>query len=49
VVPATGYFGNGYEATVTKSDGSKVEIRLDGSFDVMTGPGGAPSPPRFHA
>jgi hypothetical protein len=44
----TDYFGNGYEVTVTKSDGSKVEIHLDGSFDVMSHPGGwggAPPPP----
>jgi nicotinic acid phosphoribosyltransferase len=31
----TDYFGNGYEVTVTKSDGSKVEIHLDSSFEVM--------------
>jgi len=36
----TDYFGNGYEVTVTKSDGSKVEIHLDSSFNVMAGPGG---------
>ena len=44
----TDYFGNGYEVTVTKSDGSKVEIHLDSSFDVIGppgGPGGAPPPP----
>src|SRR4051794_4023623 len=44
------YFGNGYEVTVTKSDGSKVEIHLDSSFDVMGPPGargGAP-PPGFN-
>ena len=44
----TDYFGDGYEVTVTKSDGSKVEIHLDGSFDVMAPPGGwggAPPPP----
>jgi len=44
----TDYFGKGYEVTVTKSDGSKVEIHLDSSFDVMGppgGPGGAPPPP----
>jgi hypothetical protein len=44
----TDYFGNGYEVTVTKPDGSKVEIHLDSSFDVMWppgGPGGAPPPP----
>ncbi|HJQ84558.1 MAG TPA: hypothetical protein VKA21_10805 [Candidatus Binatia bacterium] len=45
----TDYFGDGYEVTVTKSDGTKVEIHLDSSFDVMPhpmgppgGPGGAP-------
>jgi hypothetical protein len=36
----TDYSGNGYEVTVTKSDGSKVEIHLDSSFNVMTRPGG---------
>ena len=36
----TDYFGNGYEVTVTKSDGSEVEIHLDSSFNVMGGPGG---------
>jgi hypothetical protein len=44
----TDYVDNGYEVTVTKSDGSKVEIHLDSSFDVMWppgGPGGAPPPP----
>jgi hypothetical protein len=43
----TDYFGNGYEVTVTKSDGSKVELHLDSSFAVMgppAGPGGAPPP-----
>jgi hypothetical protein len=37
----TNYFGNGYEVTVTKPDGSKVEIHLDSSFNVMAGPGGS--------
>src|SRR6478609_1810122 len=45
----TDYFGNGYEVTVTKSDGSKAEIHLDSSFIVMGPPGrwGAapPAPP----
>ena len=44
----TDCFGNGYEVTVTKSDGSKVEIHLDSSFEVMGPPGGrggAPAPP----
>jgi hypothetical protein len=36
----TDYFGNGYEVTVTKSDGTKVEIHLDSSFEVMGPPGG---------
>jgi len=36
----TDYFGNGYEVTVTKSDGSEVEIHLDSSFAVMGPPGG---------
>jgi hypothetical protein len=43
----TDYFGNGYEVTVTKSDGSEVEIHLDSSFNAMGpqgGPGGAPPP-----
>lgn len=36
----TDYFGHGYEVAVTKSDGSKVEIHLDRSFNVMARPGG---------
>jgi hypothetical protein len=43
----TDYFGKGYEVTVTKSDGSKVEYHLDSSFQVMQRPGGwgGPQPP----
>jgi hypothetical protein len=41
----TDYFGNGYEVTVTKSDGSRVEYHLDSSFDVLAGPGGWGGPP----
>jgi hypothetical protein len=43
----TDYFGNCYEVTVTKSDGSKVEYHLDSSFQVMPRPGhwGGPPPP----
>jgi hypothetical protein len=41
----TDYFGNGYEVTVTKSDGSKVEYHLDSSFRVMQRPGGWGGPP----
>jgi len=43
----TDYFGKGYEVTVTKPDGSSIEIHLDSSFEVMGppgGPGGAPPP-----
>lgn len=46
----TDYFDKGYEVTVTKSDGSKVEIHLGTSFDVMGvpgGPGAPPPPPGF--
>jgi hypothetical protein len=41
----TDYFGNGYEVTVTKSDGSTVEIHLDSSFNVMAGRGCGGGPP----
>jgi len=40
----TDYFGSGYEVTVTKSDGSKVEIHLDSSFNVMARGFGEPPP-----
>ncbi len=37
----TDFTGNGYETTVTKSDGTKVEVHLDSSYTVMrVGPGG---------
>ena len=36
----TDYFGNGYEVTVTKSDGTSVEIHLDSSFTELQMPGG---------
>lgn len=43
----TDYRGNGYEVTVTKSDGSTVEIHLDNSFNVIQGHGrcGGGGPP----
>ena len=41
----TDYFGNGYEVTVTQSDGSKVEVHLDSSFNVMGGGRGGGPPP----
>jgi hypothetical protein len=37
------FTGTGYETTVTKADGSQVEVHLDSSFSVMTdGHGGGP-------
>jgi hypothetical protein len=36
----TDFAGNGYEVTVTKSDGRQVEIHLNSSFSVQRGPGG---------
>lgn len=43
----TDYTKNGYEVTVTKSNGSQVEVHLDSSFSVMQGgfgPGGPGGP-----
>jgi hypothetical protein len=34
----------GYETTVTKADGTKVEVHLDSSFNVMQGPRGPGGP-----
>jgi hypothetical protein len=39
------YTQTGYEVTVTKSDGSEVEVHLDGSFQAVRGPGGHPAGP----
>ncbi len=36
----TDFTGDGYEVTITKTNGSKVEVHLDKSFKVMQGPGG---------
>ena len=42
----TDYTGQGYEVTVTKSDGSQVEVHLDSSFNVIQGgPLGQPLSP----
>lgn len=47
----TDFTGKGYEVTVTKPDGGKVEVHLDSSFAVMKGgpgdhgPGGRPGGP----
>jgi hypothetical protein len=40
----TDYFGTGYEVTVTKSDGSTVDVHLDSSFAVQTRPSGPGGP-----
>jgi hypothetical protein len=37
--------GTGYETTVTKADGSTVEVHLDSSFNAFQGPGGPGVPP----
>jgi len=37
--------GTGYETTVTKSDGSKVEVHLDSSFNAFQGRHGGPGGP----
>jgi hypothetical protein len=36
----TDFPGTGYEVTVTRPDGTTVEIHLDSSFNVVQGPGG---------
>jgi hypothetical protein len=36
--------GKGFETTVTKSDGTKIEVHLDSSYDVSHGPGGPGRP-----
>src|SRR6478736_3030701 len=41
----TDFSGSGYETTVTKSDGSTVEVHLDSAFSAMGGPGGHGGPP----
>ncbi|HEY2160425.1 MAG TPA: hypothetical protein VGH24_03890 [Solirubrobacteraceae bacterium] len=40
----TDFTGRGFEVTVTKTDGSKVEVHLDSSYGVMQGPGGRMHP-----
>src|SRR5262249_37182857 len=41
----TDFTQRGYEVTVTKSDGSTVEVHMDSSFTVMQGHGGGPGAP----
>ena len=36
--------GTGYETTVTKANGTKVEVHLDSSFKAFQGPGGPGGP-----
>jgi hypothetical protein len=36
----TDFTGNGYEVTVTKSDGTTTEVHMDSAFNVMQGRGG---------
>ena len=40
----TDFTKTGYEVTVTKSDGSTVEVHMDSSFTVREGPGGPGGP-----
>ena len=40
----TDYTHTGYETTVTKSDGSKVEVHLNGALQAFQGPHGAGGP-----
>jgi nicotinic acid phosphoribosyltransferase len=41
----TDYTKSGYETTVTKANGEKVDVHLDSSFNAMQGPGGHGGPP----
>jgi len=40
--------GRGFETTVMKADGTKVEVHLDSSYNVVHGPGGGGPPPAGH-
>jgi hypothetical protein len=44
----TDFPGSGYEVTVTKSDGTTVEVHLDGSYNVVQGPRGPGGPGGRH-
>jgi hypothetical protein len=44
----TDFSAKGYEVTVTKADGSKVEVHLDSSFTVMAAPPAPPGPAGGH-
>jgi hypothetical protein len=41
----TDFTKDGYEVTVTKSDGTTSEVHMDSSFNVVGGPGGGPGGP----
>lgn len=41
----TDYSGQGFEVAVTKADGTKLEVHLDRSYDVIQGPPGGPGGP----
>lgn len=41
----TDFTGKGFETTVTRSDGTKVEVHLGSSYNVIQGPGGHGGPP----
>jgi hypothetical protein len=43
-VVTSDYTGNGYETTVTKADGSTVELHLDSSFNAFQGGGHSDAP-----
>ena len=43
----TDFTGDGYEVTVTKSDGTSVEIHLDSSFNAFAGGHGYGGPADF--
>jgi len=43
-VVTTDFTGTGYEVTVTKTDGTQVEVHLDSAFNVMQGGHGAGGP-----
>jgi hypothetical protein len=40
----TDFTKDGYEVTVTKSDGTTTEVHMDRSFNVISGPGGPGGP-----
>jgi nicotinic acid phosphoribosyltransferase len=46
----TDFTGSGFETTVTKTDGSKVEVHLNSAYEALPGPGarrGVPPAPGY--